>query len=165
MSFLSPFDQSVTLTLPSGGEYDLHLYTTPPQGSPKDEGSLHVELEHLETQTHWSSVFSSNQIKKLTHIAGAVKSLSMVVKMLSVALEGSESVWLDVLTPHGMQMLNMEPFNVPSDARILVISHQTEFESLNYPFTLLVEHTPSLGSMQRKIAQLRMELKEAKAMG
>ena len=88
--------------------------------------------------------------------------------LLSGLSKESESVFVDLLTPHDLEMLKARQnlnantsVSVPSQSkRYLIITYQGEFDRVHFPLPLAHEDTPNVATLQRVIRKLKRKLNE-----
>ncbi|OLP74130.1 Coiled-coil domain-containing protein 61, partial [Symbiodinium microadriaticum] len=95
------------------------------------------------------------------------------VRMLLSALaqeQGSDSVYLDVLTARDLEMLRRHanpeappaaPATTQPDKRYMILTYRAEFDKVHYPLPLALDERSEEDVLRAMVARLRSELAQA----
>lgn len=71
-----------------------------------NDEEMHVQVEEKRTSTIWVNAFDRQSLEERTHRAGSFKKYNVFLKMfLSAITQQSESVFIDILSPHELELL------------------------------------------------------------
>lgn len=118
----------------------------------------------------------SPDIEDITSKTGNFKKFPVFVRMLLSGLQqGSDSVFVDLLTYADLEMLKARreragaggpggggrPALPPNNKRYLILTYAAEFDRVHFPLPLLYEDAPDPAGLKATIAELRAALEEA----
>lgn len=115
-------------------------------------------------------------IEDITSKTGNYKKYPVFLRMLMSALkQGSESVFVDLLTYADLEMLkarkekasgsSLQRALPPNNKRYLILTYAAEFDRVHFPLPLQYEDQPDPAVLKATIVALRAELEEIRALG
>jgi len=141
------------------------------------EDFLRLMVEEKYTGNVWKGEFNSKYIEDITQKTGSFKKFAVFVKMMQAALkQDNDSVYLDILTPHDLELLksrktgsalsNTSQSSIAlktKEKRYLILTFKGEFEKVHYPLPLSFEEMPDTEIMKSTISRLTKELEQIKS--
>uniref|UniRef100_A0A061QVB8 Coiled-coil domain-containing protein 61 n=1 Tax=Tetraselmis sp. GSL018 TaxID=582737 RepID=A0A061QVB8_9CHLO len=131
--------------------------------------NLTIEVECKHDANRWRGDFTSKYIEDITSKTGNFKKYPVFVRMLLSALkQGSDSVFVDLLTYADLEMLkarkekangasSQRPFPA-NNKRYLILTYAAEFDRVHFPLPLLYEDNPDPETLKKTISALRADV-------
>mmetsp|Transcript_36257 Transcript_36257/g.102466 ORF Transcript_36257/g.102466 Transcript_36257/m.102466 type:complete len:633 (+) Transcript_36257:119-2017(+) len=140
--------------------------------------SLTIEVECKHDANRWRGDFSAKYIEDITSKTGNYKKYPVFVRMLLSALkQGSDSVFVDLLTYADLEMLKVRKEKAssngeaaaarrtlpPNNKRYLILTYAAEFDRVHFPLPLVYDEYPDPEVLKRTISALRTEVEALQA--
>jgi coiled-coil domain-containing protein 61 len=134
-------------------------------------------VEEKYTGNIWKGEFNGKYVEDITQKTGNFKKFGVFVKMMQAALkQDNDSVYLDILTPHDLELLKSRKTGTglsnasqssmalkTKEKRYLILTFKGEFEKVHYPLPLTFDELPATETMKSTISRLAKELEQIKS--